>query len=282
MNNISQNQSSLQVNEQQLQHKYLKLKELIKEMESVLVALSGGVDSVFLIQVAHEVLGDKALAVTCDSASFPRDEKDLAVHLSRDLGFRHLMVETKELENESYAANPANRCYFCRVEMYDTLDKIAKEQNCNFILDGFNFSDQGDYRPGRMAATERKVRSPLYEAELTKDEIRVLANQAGLPNWDRPASACLSSRIPYGSRVTPEKLKQIESAEVFLHTLGFRQIRVRHHDQIARLETDPREIKKFFEDGNQEKIVAKLKEIGFLYVTLDLQGYRTGSLNEEL
>jgi uncharacterized protein len=282
MDHINQQSSNIQPVSLLIEQKYLKLKELIKEMGSVLVALSGGVDSVFLVQVANEVLGEKALAVTCDSASFPKEEKELAIRLSIELGFRHILVETKELENENYASNPANRCYFCRVEMYDTLDKIAKEQDCNFILDGFNFSDQGDYRPGRMAATERKVRSPLFEAELTKEEIRVLANRVGLPNWDRPASACLSSRIPYGSRVTLEKLKQIEDAEIFLHSRGFRQIRVRHHDQIARLETDPREIQKFFKNGNQEKIVTKLKEIGFLYVTLDLQGYRTGSLNEEL
>ena len=266
----------------QIDQKFNHLKELLREMGSVLVALSGGVDSIFLIKVAHDVLGDKAIGVTCDSPSFPREEKDFAVQFAKEHGFRHLVVDTHELDNENYASNPVNRCYFCRVEMYDTLNKVANEQNLKYICDGFNFSDQGDYRPGRMAALEREVHSPLYETQLTKDEIRILAKGLGLPNWDRPASACLSSRIPYGSKVTPKKLQQIEEAEKYLHTLGFRQVRVRHHDQVARIETDPNEIPKFLQPELRDQISKRLKEIGFLFVTLDLQGYRTGSLNEEI
>lgn len=262
--------------------KYNKLKEILKEMGSVIIALSGGVDSVFLVRVAHEVLGDKVLAITCDSPSFPHEEKEFARQMAQKYGFRHQIIQTKEIENEAYAANPSNRCYFCRQEMYGDIEAIAKEEGIAYICDGFNFSDQGDYRPGHTAAVERKVRSPLYEAGLSKDDIRILAKAFGLPNWDRPASACLASRIPYGTRVTRERLLQIEKAEEFLRSLGFRQVRVRHHDKLARIETDPAEFPLFFESQNYVKISQTLKGLGFMFVTLDLQGYRTGSLNEEI
>jgi uncharacterized protein len=262
--------------------KYKKLIEILTGMGSVIISLSGGVDSVFLVRVAHDVLGDKVLAITCDSPSFPHEEKELARQMAKEYGFRHKIIQTHEIENESYAANPSNRCYFCRQEMYGDIEAIAKEEGIACICDGFNFSDQGDYRPGHTAAVERKVRSPLFEAGLTKGDIRILAKAFGLPNWDRPASACLASRIPYGTRVTRERLNQIEKAEAFLRSLGFRQIRVRHHDKLARIETDPAEFPLFFESQNYVKISQSLKGLGFMYVTLDLQGYRTGSLNEEI
>lgn len=265
-----------------IQQKHERLKSLLQEMGSCLIALSGGVDSVFLMRVAHEVLGQKAVGVTCDSPSMPREELELAIQLSKKIGFRHRIVETHEIEQEDYAANPSNRCYFCRQVMFHTLKKIATEENCPVICDGYNYSDQGDYRPGRQAAKENDVRSPLYEAELTKAEVRVLSHEYGLPNWDRPAAACLSSRIPYGSRVTVDKLRQIEESETYLRSLGLRQVRVRHHGQVARIETDPKEFSLLLTGENPEKITSRLKEIGFLFVTLDLLGYRTGSLNEEL
>lgn len=266
----------------ELSNKYNNLKDILKGMGSVLIALSGGVDSVFLIRVAHDVLGDNVLAVTCDSPSFPKEEKEFAQSMAKEYGFRHRVIRTHEVEDNAYADNPSNRCYFCRQVMYGDLEAIAQEEGLAYICDGFNFSDQGDYRPGRTAALEKKVRSPLFEAGLTKEDIRWLARELGLTNWDRPASACLASRIPYGSRVTPEKLQQIEQAEEFIRSLGFRQVRVRHHDKLARIETDPQEFFLFLESNNYVKISQKLKELGFKFATLDLQGYRTGSLNEEI
>lgn len=262
------------------QEKYDHLKSILQEMGSVLVALSGGIDSVFLMKVSHDTLGDKALGVTCDSASFPSEERDLAIHLAKDFGFRHLIVNTDELEDENYVSNPINRCYFCRVEMYDTLGEIAQKHNLAYVVDGYNFSDTGDYRPGRKAANERQVRSPLYESQLTKKEIRSLAKELGLPNWDRPASACLSSRIPYGLRVTVDRLKQIDEAEKFIHSLGIRQVRVRHHENMARIEVEMQDIPKLYQPHIHQQVVERLHALGFSSVTIDPKGYRTGSLNE--
>lgn len=282
MNNRIDEEISMNQNKDIIQQKHARLKNLLQEMGSCLIALSGGVDSVFLMRVAHEVLGQKAVGVTCDSPSMPREELESAIQLSKEIGFRHRIVETHEIEQEDYAANPSNRCYFCRQVMFHTLKKIALEENCPVICDGYNYSDQRDYRPGRQAAKEHDVRSPLYEAELTKAEVRVLSHEYGLPNWDRPAAACLSSRIPYGSRVTVDKLRQIEESETYLRSLGLRQVRVRHHGEVARIETNPKEFSLLLAGENPEKITSRLKEIGFLFVTLDLLGYRTGSLNEEL
>ncbi len=262
--------------------KYDHLKSLLQEMGSVLVALSGGIDSVFLMKVAHDTLGEKALGVTCDSASFPSEERDLAIRLAKEVGFPHLLVNTDELEDENYVSNPINRCYFCRVEMYDTLGEVAQKHNLAYVVDGYNFSDTGDYRPGRKAANERQVRSPLYESQLTKNDIRVLAKELRLPNWDRPASACLSSRIPYGMRVTVDKLKQIDEAEKFIHSLGFKQVRVRHHENLARIEVEIHDLPKLTRPDIHQQIVDRLQALGFASVTIDPKGYRTGSLNEEI
>ena len=268
-----------------LPDKYSRLQEILRWMERVIVAFSGGVDSALVLKVSAEVLGpEKVLAVTADSESYPREELESAQEFARAVGLdgKHRIIRTEELSNPEYAANAPTRCFFCKDELYARLKEISEEENFQFILDGCNLSDQGDFRPGRAAAKKHGVRSPLIEAGLNKEEIREIAKNLGLSVWDKPALACLSSRIPYGEKVTKEKLSQVEQAESFLHALGFRQLRVRHHEKIARIELEPEEISNFLQTEIREKVFQKFKEIGFLYVTLDLQGYRSGSMNEVL
>ncbi len=265
--------------------KYQNLKSILQSYHRVLVAFSGGVDSALVLKVACETLGaENVLAVTADSPSYPKEELDNAVKLGQEFGLngRHLVIKTDEVENPNYAENPLNRCFFCKDELYTKLQSIAQENNIPHILDGANLSDQKDFRPGRKAAFKFGIKSPLIEAQLDKEEIRQIAKELKLSIWDKPAMACLSSRVPYGEKITPEKLAQIEQAESFLRTLGFRQLRVRHHEKIARIELDQQEIAKFLNEETRQKVAKKFKEIGFLYITLDLEGYRTGSLNEGL
>ena len=251
-------------------------------MPSAIVAFSGGVDSAYLAWAATDVLGDRALCITADSPSYPARHRELALRVAREFGLRHELISTDEVDRPDYRANPENRCYFCKHELYTRLSALARERGIVHILDGTNADDRGDYRPGRRAAREFGVRSPLDEAGLTKSEIRELSRVAGLPVWDEPASACLSSRIPYHHEVTPEKLRQIERGEDALHALGFRVCRVRHYDANARVELAPEDLPRAFEPAVHDSIVQELQAVGYESVTIDPKGYRTGSLNEGL
>ena len=292
------------------QEKMEKLRALLRSFGSCLVAYSGGVDSVFLARVAQEVLGERALAAVADSASLPRRELEEALEIGRRFGFPVRVVHTKEFENAGYLANPTNRCYFCKHELFTELEPLARAEGFAVIAYGENASDVGDFRPGAKAAAEFQVRAPLKEVGLTKAEIRELSAALGLPTADKPQMACLSSRIPYGEAVTPEKLRMIEEAEYVLRDLGFYDVRVRHHElpvpdfsglggvggavktesgkgreakralALARIEVGVEEMPKFLVDETFGRVAAALKGIGYAHVTLDLQGYRRGSLNE--
>jgi uncharacterized protein len=265
-----------------LERKAAALDAALRDLPSVIVAYSGGVDSAYLAYAAHRALGAGALAVTADSPSYPERHRALALRLARDFGFNHLVIQTAEMARPEYRANPANRCYYCKHELYTHLSALARERAIPAIADGSNADDRGDYRPGRQAAREFGVRSPLDEAGLTKAEIRELSRLAGLPTWDEPASACLSSRIPYFSEVTNEKLRMIERAETALRDMGFRICRVRHHDTIARLELGRDEMARAFDPDMASAIDRELRAIGYAHVTIDLRGYRLGSLNDAL
>jgi pyridinium-3,5-biscarboxylic acid mononucleotide sulfurtransferase len=254
----------------------------LEEFESLLIAYSGGVDSAFLALAASRVLPGRLLCVTADSPSYPRRHRELAERIARDFQLPHEFIETSEMERPEYRANPANRCYYCKTELYEHLSELATARGFAAIADGSNADDRGDYRPGRQAAREFGVKSPLDDAGLTKAEIRELSRRAGLPTWDEPASACLSSRIPYQSEVTVSKLSMIEQAEEALHRHGFRVCRVRHHEAVARLEIGRDEMARALDPAVAQALVSELKAIGYQYVCLDLQGYRTGSLNEIL
>lgn len=263
-----------------------QLRELIGSFGSCLVAYSGGVDSVFLARVARDVLGEKSLAVIADSPSLPRQELAEALAIAEQFQIPVRVVKTNEFANTDYLANPANRCYFCKHELFTELEPLAKAEGFAVIAYGENASDVGDFRPGAQAAKEFRVRAPLKEAGLTKAEIRELSARLGLPTADKPQMACLSSRIPFGEPVTPEKLRMIEAAESALRKQEFYDVRVRHHElkvgSLARIEVGPRELNRFFAEGFCERIAAELKAIGYTHVTLDLQGYRRGSTNEVL
>lgn len=267
--------------EEKVWSKLEELKKLLTHMESVLIAYSGGVDSTFLLRICTEVLKDGHLAVTAVSETYPQSELDEALELAKQLEARHLVIHTAELEKEEFASNPADRCYHCKTELYQKLSRLGEEKGYKHVIDGANADDVSDYRPGMRAAEEWKIASPLKEVGLTKEEIRFLSKEMHLPTWDKPAFACLSSRFPYGDRITIDKLKQVEAGEQFLKELGFREVRVRHHGSVARIEI-PRHQFSLLIDSHLERINKRFKEIGFNYVTLDLKGLRSGSMNEVL
>jgi uncharacterized protein len=254
----------------------------LEEFPGLIVAYSGGVDSAYLAWAATQVLGPRTLCITADSPSYPERHRALAIRIAREFQLNHEIIRTDEMSKPEYRANPANRCYYCKQELYSHLSAIARERGIPVVADGSNADDRGDYRPGRQAAREFGVRSPLDDAGLTKAEIRALSHAAGLPTWDEPASACLSSRIPYFSEVTDEKLRMIERAETVLRDLGFRVCRVRHHEAIARLEIAREEMARALDPEIADRIDRELRAIGYEHVTLDLRGYRLGSLNDAL
>ena len=265
-----------------LERKEAALYQALADLPSLVIAYSGGVDSALLAYAATRALGGDALCVTADSPSYPERHRRMAQRVAQEFGFHHEIIRTEEMARPEYRANPANRCYYCKHELYTQLTALAQERGIAVIADGSNADDRGDYRPGRQAAREFGVRSPLDDAGLTKEEIRELSRRAGLPTWDEPASACLSSRIPYFSEVTDEKLRMIERAETVLRELGFRVCRVRHHDALARIEFGADEIPRAVEPAMAARIDAALRDVGYEHVTVDLRGYRLGSLNEAL
>jgi uncharacterized protein len=268
--------------DQALREREATLYRRLESLPSLIVAYSGGVDSAFLAWAATRALGDRALSVTADSASYPDRHRQMALALAREFNLRHEIIRTGELDSPDYRANHADRCYHCKHELFTCLTSLAAERGIAAVADGSNADDRGDYRPGRRAAAEFGIISPLDEAGLTKADIRALSREAGLPTWDEPASACLSSRIPYFSEVTEEKLRVIEEAEEAVRALGFRVIRVRHHGEIARLEVAREEMPRLLDPDVSDRITAALMALGFRYVAVDLRGYRLGSLNAGL
>jgi len=262
-----------------VEDKYRRLLAVLRELESVVVAFSGGVDSTLLARAAKDALGDRAVLVTADSETYPAGELEEARRLADSIGLRHLVVRTDELANPEYARNGANRCFFCKEELFTHLAPIAEREGCRALVYGANVDDLGDHRPGMQSARQRGVRAPLIEAGLTKAEIRELSRTLGLATWDKPSFACLSSRFQYGDPITAEKLRRIDDAEAFLRTLGFRQFRVRHHDRLARIELAHEELGRLWEDDRHARIVARLRELGYVYVTVDLAGFQSGSAN---
>ncbi|MCX7625446.1 MAG: ATP-dependent sacrificial sulfur transferase LarE [Candidatus Sumerlaeaceae bacterium] len=264
----------------ELVQKLEALQKAFRDKRRVLIALSGGVDSTLLQEVAHLTLGfDNAIAVTAKSETLTAEEFAAVCNLARERGWNHRVIEYSELEIPNYATNPVNRCYFCKSELFSRLSKLAAENGCSVVVEGTNADDRGDYRPGMMAGREHGVWAPLLELGVTKAEVRELARQLGLATWDKPSGACLSSRVPYGETITREKLEQIAQGEKFLRELGFSQVRVRHHGTVARIELLPEEMPRMFSNGLASKVAERFRALGFVFTALDLIGYRTGSLN---
>ncbi len=272
----------VQAIDQELLNKRVDLVDILSKMDRVIIAYSGGVDSAFLAAVANEVLGNNALSVTAVSPSLAPSELEEAQSLAQDLGLNYRTINTNEIEREDYSANNPDRCFFCKDELYSHLIKFCGEENYSFVVNGTNVDDLGDYRPGLDAATQYGVRSPLVEANLEKKDIRVLSREMGLPTWDKPAQACLSSRIPYGTMVTVEALTTIAKAEKYLREKGFKQLRVRHHENIARIEISADDFDVITSEPLRTEVPSYFKSLGYSYVTLDLEGFRSGSLNEIL
>lgn len=265
-----------------LQTKLQRLKDILAGMGSAAIAYSGGVDSTFLLKVAHDILGDNVIAITARSSTYPEREFNEACELIKQIGAEHVVIISEELEIEGFRSNPVNRCYYCKKELFNKIWDVAKKHGINHVLDGSNVDDTSDFRPGMKAADELGVESPLRQAGMTKNDIRALSKAMGLPTWSKPSFACLSTRFPYGQPITEEKLSMVEQAEQFLLDKGFAQVRVRHHGDIARIEIAPEERRRFFDELLMDEIDARFKQIGFAYTALDLAGYRTGSMNEVL
>ncbi|MGV8057206.1 MAG: ATP-dependent sacrificial sulfur transferase LarE [Smithellaceae bacterium] len=266
----------------EIESKLDKLKKRLKELESVAVSFSGGVDSTFLLKIAHDVLGEKAIAVTARSSTYPEREFREAADFVQKAEIRHIVITSEELDIEGFSDNPPDRCYHCKRELLAKVIAVAQSNNIRHVVEGSNVDDSGDYRPGSLAARELGVSSPLKEAGLTKEEIRILSKKMGLPTWQKPSFACLASRFPYGQKITADKLNIIDQAEQFLLDLGFKQVRVRHHGDVARIEVAAAERNIFFDTELMDKVSEKFKQLGFMYTALDLKGYRTGSMNETL
>ncbi|HEY4717364.1 MAG TPA: ATP-dependent sacrificial sulfur transferase LarE [bacterium] len=259
-----------------------KVRLRLLDLESVLIAYSGGVDSTFLLKVAHDTLNSKAVALTAISPTYPPEEIEEAKRLCNKIGIKQILADSNEMNEPNFASNPPDRCYYCKTELFDICVEKAKEEGLSYILDGTNADDEIDYRPGRKAAKEHSILSPLKEAGFTKQEIRELSREMGIDTWDKPSFACLSSRFPYGTEITDGRLRIIGDAERFLKTLGFRIFRVRYHDKIARLELGEEDFRKILDLSTKRAIADKFKSLGFTYVTLDIEGYRQGSMNEAL